>query len=236
VQFATSTFRSIHLGLAISIALFWCGLAQAQTTCFGIPDSDTANVCSGHGTCVAPDTCVCDDPNVYTGLECELPVCNGFSSEHASACSGQGVCIAPDTCACTAGFTGTFCEQPVCNGLSGADAGVCSGQGSCVAPDTCACYDTAVYTGSDCELPVCNFLSSTDPSVCSGHGVCVAPDSCACDVGYTGTFCELDAIGVPVLSAWGLLVFALLLIATGLVMLNRRGSRPRPSVESGPGR
>ena len=46
MRFAMMTFRTIQLGLAISIALFWCGLAQAQTTCFGIPDTNTATVCS----------------------------------------------------------------------------------------------------------------------------------------------------------------------------------------------
>ena len=60
MRIATLTFRTVQLGLAIPIALCWAGLAQAQTTCFGILDTD-ANVCSGQGICTALDTCMCND-------------------------------------------------------------------------------------------------------------------------------------------------------------------------------
>ncbi len=148
MRFATLTFRTSQLGLAISIALCWCGLAQAQTTCFGIPATDTANVCSGRGTCVAPDTCVCVVG--YTGVFCQLLlVCNGISSTDPSVCSGHGTCTAPDNCECVVGYTGQFCQLPTCNGISSTDASVCSGHGVCVNPDLCVC--DVGYSSVDCS-------------------------------------------------------------------------------------
>jgi hypothetical protein len=230
MRFSALAFRTIQLGLAISITLCWCDLAQAQTTCFGISDADTANVCSGQGTCVALDTCACFDLNVYSGPECEQPVCDGLPSTNPGVCSGQGTCVAPNACVCDdpTSYSGTWCEQPVCYGFLSTDSGVCSGQGTCDAPDTCACFDSDVYTGPECEQPVCFFFASTNPGVCSGQGTCDAPDTCACDVDYTGSNCELGAIAVPVSSSTGLIVFALLMLATGLVTVNRRGARAAP--------
>jgi hypothetical protein len=269
MRFSVSPLHTVQLGIAISVALFWCGLAKAETTCFGIADTDTANVCSGQGTCDAPDTCSCFDYGIYTGPECEQPVCNGFPSTNSSVCSGRGSCDAPDTCSCEVGygpdceyldecngwpitdpnvcsgqgtcvaqdtcvcddptaFSGVWCEQPVCFGLLSSDPGVCSGQGTCTAPDTCSCFDLNVYTGPQCEQPVCNGFPSTNPSVCSGRGTCDAPDTCSCEVGHTGSNCELGPIVVPALSSRGLSVFALLMLATGLVMANRRGARATP--------
>jgi hypothetical protein len=230
MRFSVSPLHTVQLGIAISVALFWCGLAKAETTCFGIADTDTANVCSGQGTCDAPDTCSCFDYGIYTGPECEQPVCNGFPSTNSSVCSGRGTCDAPDTCVCDdpTAFSGVWCEQPVCFGLLSSDPGVCSGQGTCTAPDTCSCFDLNVYTGPQCEQPVCNGFPSTNPSVCSGRGTCDAPDTCSCEVGHTGSNCELGPIVVPALSSRGLSVFALLMLATGLVMANRRGARATP--------
>ena len=59
--------RKIGVGVIAAVALTVCSSARAQT-CFGLLSSDPS-VCSGQGTCIAPDTCVC---NVgYSGSQCE---------------------------------------------------------------------------------------------------------------------------------------------------------------------
>lgn len=56
--------------LMVAATLAIASHAEAQTTCFGLADTDPL-VCSGHGVCVAQDTCVCEVG--YSGAGCEVP-------------------------------------------------------------------------------------------------------------------------------------------------------------------
>lgn len=77
--------------------------------CYGLP-ADDPDVCNGNGTCVAADTCICDDLNRYAGPDCGTPVCNSILATDPGVCSGNGVCEAPDSCSCEDGYSGADCE------------------------------------------------------------------------------------------------------------------------------
>jgi hypothetical protein len=67
------------------------------TNCGGV------NNCSGHGVCVATNTCNCDAG--WTGADCATAVCAGVNN-----CSAHGTCIAPNTCQCDHQWIGTDCS------------------------------------------------------------------------------------------------------------------------------
>lgn len=82
--------------------------------CFGYSNTDTENVCSGHGTCTDIDECVCTDSSLYSGPACNYWSCFGLNTKNASTsvCSGEGVCVDVDTCDCEGYFTtGDECEK-----------------------------------------------------------------------------------------------------------------------------
>jgi alpha-tubulin suppressor-like RCC1 family protein len=90
------------IGVGDSFALF----SINGVTCYGI-FADDAGVCTGHGTCAANDTCVCNTG--YTGSDCGLPLCYGIPFQSPLACSGHGNCLTVDTCVCFAGWEGDQC-------------------------------------------------------------------------------------------------------------------------------
>ena len=111
-------------------------------TCFGIASNNTAQVCSGRGTCVSPDVCSsCTPVTSWGGPRCEIPMCYGFlANDTTNVCAGKGSCVAPDVCStCQSGWAGTRCNIPICFGfMANNTAQVCAGRGVCVAPDVCA--------------------------------------------------------------------------------------------------
>eukprot|EP01080_Neovahlkampfia_damariscottae_P003601 gene3602-6336_t len=152
--------------------------------CTGISNNET-NVCSSHGSCIAPETCNCTSG--YVGSDCQFAVCFGVYANNTNVCSSHGLCNSPDVCSCSAGYSGMNCEFPVCFEKISFDPLVCSGKGMCTGPDSCSCG--AGSTGSNCEIPMCNSL--TDPNACSGsNGTCISTNSCNCTSGYAGTNCE----------------------------------------------
>ncbi|MFC2003757.1 thioredoxin domain-containing protein, partial [Chloroflexota bacterium] len=161
---------------------------NGEITCFGIL-SMSQDVCSGHGQCIATNTCVCDTG--YSGPECEFTTCDGISSTDPSVCSSRGTCVAQDMCACTERYSGLWCEKTSCFGISSDDNMVCSSHGICWPFDACTC--TEGYSGPECEFTTCFGISNTDPSVCNGRGTCVAQDTCACTEGYSGSECEFTS-------------------------------------------
>jgi len=99
--------RNLLLAAATAGVLAASNYASAQFTCFGLPDNDPA-VCSGHGVCIADESCQC--LLGYSGQQCETTSCSGVPSNDPSVCSGHGVCIALDTCSCDATHAGDNCE------------------------------------------------------------------------------------------------------------------------------
>eukprot|EP01080_Neovahlkampfia_damariscottae_P008905 gene8905-853_t len=155
-----------------------------RTTCSGI-DSQSASVCSSHGSCVGPNQCSCQTG--YSGNNCQYPSCYGKISTDSSVCSSRGSCTAYNTCSCQSGYSGSECQYPMCFGVISTNTNVCSGRGTCSAPDNCICRSD--YTGPNCETPIC--FGSSGNSACSGsNGACVAPDTCSCNNGYTGNSCQ----------------------------------------------
>lgn len=141
---------SSRLACSVALLLSVCSGARAQFTCFGIPDSDPT-VCSGHGTCIAENTCSCNEG--WYGVQCDLPfICFGLPSYDPDVCSGHGSCIAENTCGCETGYTGGECEFAVCFFVASNDPSVCSGHGACVGPDECQCE--AGWGGPDCSADV----------------------------------------------------------------------------------
>jgi len=150
---------------------------------------DSPIVCSGHGSCSAPNQCACDTG--YEGINCQVSTCFGVRDDNSSVCSGRGTCVSKDLCVCTVpSVTGSNCEINICNAIRQDDSHVCNSRGNCTSPDLCTCIPQ--YGGALCEHPACFGVVSTDPSTCSGHGTCFFPDACGCEFGnYTGNNCQL---------------------------------------------
>jgi len=75
--------------------------------CYGIAATN-ATVCSGKGSCINDDQCVCQPG--YVGADCQVATCNGISENDPSVCSGNGSCTAVDTCECNSGYSGQYCQ------------------------------------------------------------------------------------------------------------------------------
>eukprot|EP00736_Rhodelphis_marinus_P009551 Rmarinus@m.20655 len=128
--------------------------------------------CSGHGVCVAPYVCECDEG--WEGEVCESAICE--------SCSEHGTCTAPNVCECHEQYYGYDCsyfrETCKCN----VERGTCvehrlpalQGHGWEYVWK-CDCDDG--WTGRTCDLAIC-------PELCSGNGVCVRPGECVCNEGW----------------------------------------------------
>ena len=57
--------------------------ATTLTYCFGIVSNNVSTVCSGRGSCIAPDVCS-NGSSGWNGSQCHIPFCYGFS---ANSCS-----------------------------------------------------------------------------------------------------------------------------------------------------
>ncbi len=73
--------------------------------------SDNEAVCSGHGSCTAPDECKCD--NGWMGIDCSITHCFGVTSNLLNVCSGKGKCVRRNKCHCEEGFCGHKCHRPI---------------------------------------------------------------------------------------------------------------------------
>jgi len=154
--------------------------------CYGVPP--TSAVCSGHGECLAEDTCDCVDGS--SGADCSVSYdCAGIPSWNTSyVCSGHGECVGHDDCLCDLGYTEQFCDAWICDGLLDTDPGVCAGHGVCESYENCVC-DAGYYTdlgcvGISCGCYDCYGESFVSAGVCGGHGSCSFPDNCDCDSGW----------------------------------------------------
>ncbi|KAG2388562.1 hypothetical protein C9374_000001, partial [Naegleria lovaniensis] len=80
--------------------------------CFGVP-SNLAHVCSGKGTCTAPNTCLC--PSGWKGKG----DCSESSCEALGNCNGHGICTGPNECTCQTGWKGSSdCSMFSCDGMN----------------------------------------------------------------------------------------------------------------------
>lgn len=150
-----------------------------------------ANMCAGHGECLANRQCDCEEG--WGGADCSDRAC-------PINCTDHGVCAPGGFCVCLGGYTGLACERRTCEND-------CSGHGRCN-NGTCMCAPG--YTGDDCSIVLC-------PHDCSSRGSCVngtcmcAPrwlgadcsvkdcehgryspvkEKCVCETGFTGEWCQ----------------------------------------------
>ncbi|KAG2378946.1 hypothetical protein C9374_007584 [Naegleria lovaniensis] len=187
-------------------------------SCFGLT-APNPGVCSSHGLCVAQDNCVCNTyyygpqcqfsncanhgnfSNVtmtcncfsgYTGMNCEIPICNNIpANDTSNVCSRHGTCVDMNACMCESGYQGSDCQIPLCYDILASNPTVCSGHGACIDYNQCVCVmPPNAYTGVECEIPICYNISATDPRVCSSHGACITPDQCSCASQFFGSQCE----------------------------------------------
>jgi len=112
------------------------GVMNSCSSCYGI-NSSSSSICSGHGQCVSPNNCSCD--NGYSRYECQLNICYGINQTSSNVCSGHGQCVSPNNCSCDSGYTGYNCELNICYGTNQTSSNVCSGHGQCVSPNNCNC-------------------------------------------------------------------------------------------------
>jgi len=144
-------------------------------------------VCTGHGQCIDPNTCVCQDG--YISNECNLIVCYDKLSNDPTVCSGHGSCTAPDTCSCQTGYLHDNCSVINCFGSYSNESNVCSTNGTCTAPDTCSC--STGFEGNECQFINCHGTNTNNPNVCTGHGQCIDPNTCVCQDGYISNECNI---------------------------------------------
>jgi len=182
--------------------LFDMNLEQPfSPVCYGRDCSALHMVCSGHGRCIAADTCDCCVG--YSGPACGEWTCGAIPHDRADVCSFHGTCESPDNCSCPIDYYGSQCEQWDCFGFNRSDPSVCSGHGVCGGADVCFCE--ARWEGIACDVERINLtlveecwgVQQIEPSACSGHGHCVGADNCTCFGGYTGADCSLSPACFP---------------------------------------
>lgn len=111
-------------------------------------------VCSGHGACVAPDTCKCDAS--FVGDNCQGTPTPAAMQTTPPPSQTQSP---PRTTSIT------YPPKYQCFGLSSGDYSVCSRGGACVALDQCVCSSASIV-GKACEFNL-QAISSTFKSAAS---------------------------------------------------------------------
>lgn len=123
------------------------------------------------------ETCTC--PTGFTGLRCEIALCQPTSCLNGASCTAA---VGPfPTCHCTPGFSGTRCTCME------------------VYESTTMCICMAGFTGLSCEVDIDYCTSST----CANGGTCMEGIGrlvqCSCPKGFTGPTClsEIEQAPVP---------------------------------------
>ncbi|KAF0688123.1 hypothetical protein As57867_020163, partial [Aphanomyces stellatus] len=162
--------------------VFWLLLCLSGTS-FLVVDGACANMCSGHGTCGAANSCTCDSAwNVVP--DCSRRACpkgvawvdkaSAANVAHASAteCSGRGVCdYSQGTCICAPGYTGEACQRSQC-------PNTCSGHGLCLPLASLA----LLYGPQSSTTGIGPTYTNWEANEVGG---------CYCDMGYTGPDCSM---------------------------------------------
>jgi Notch-like protein len=182
---------------------FYMGFRCAAGADCSTPTCTGVNGCSGHGTCIAPDTCQCESG--WEGADCST-----FNCTDVNDCSANGTCIGANTCQCNTGWIGMDCTTPTCPGVND-----CSGKGTCIAPDTCECESG--WEGADCSSFNCSGVNN-----CSANGTCIGANTCDCNKSPAGADCS---VVIPAVSEWGLAVMVLLLAIAATAIITNRDSQ-----------
>ena len=116
VGIATRIFDHSDMA-SVGSVLYVPFLNSSQFSCAELSD------CSGHGSCVYQDTCLCDAG--WSGLDC-----SAYSCVDIYECSSRGQCIGPNLCQCDSGWL-----QPDCSTASCVLQRNCSNRGVCSLPN-----------------------------------------------------------------------------------------------------
>jgi alpha-tubulin suppressor-like RCC1 family protein len=100
-NYPNSTFTTISPGESHTLYML------SSISCYSV-FADDPSVCSGHGTCVADDTCVCNSS--FVEKDCSIPICYGLNASDPDVCSGHGQCLTVDTCVCYDSYKGAECD------------------------------------------------------------------------------------------------------------------------------
>ncbi|EFC49938.1 predicted protein, partial [Naegleria gruberi] len=159
--------------------------------CFNVP-STSSSVCSGKGSCTAPDSCVC--ASGYSGKTCSSFSCWGIDKSNSTVCGGssKGTCVGPNKCSCVSNwnnlentcvscspaYTGETCTQATCSANT-----TCSSHGSCDEKFKCVCSGN--WDGEFCNVCKAGFVGDNcdiacSASTCNGNGVCTKTGACLC--------------------------------------------------------
>jgi hypothetical protein len=130
--------------------------------CNAIPHNNPF-VCSSNGMCLTHvKTCQCAEG--WTGIDCEVPICDLKINGEFGVCNERGICISPNVCDCQVeGWGGLLCDQFV------------------YGPElsfTCEWWRNGVDYFYDLRL------------ACGPHGSCIAPDECLCNCDWYGDKCQ----------------------------------------------
>ncbi len=80
-----------------------------RTKCYGVW-SDNSAVCSGHGSCLGTDQCLCN--RGWMQVDCSITHCFGVTSTLPDVvCSGRGKCVNQNKCECKDGYRGHRCQR-----------------------------------------------------------------------------------------------------------------------------
>ena len=200
--------------------------------CYG--KFESGMVCSSRGECTSPDNCKCWN-GLYTGKECEIPICFGISANDPNVCSyGNGTCMINNQCQCLDGFYGETCQFPICfSKIIGESCGGPS-RGACTNKDVCKCGQ--FYTGEQCQYRMCQGKSEMDKYVCSGHGKCQANGRCECDTLYIGDDCSnmSQIYGLSIASALIIVILTTMLVVSLIlgVIVYRKNRREKKIIET----
>ena len=160
--------------------------------------------CTEHGRCIdddgddaTPKVCVCENPAVFTGDDCEI---NGYNNCAENECGDSSTCIDGDgghSCKCFPGYVGAQCTTlaDVCATKPCMNGGDCTNSkdanGNNNGAHACGCRDG--FDGDNCAENVDECSQVSAP--CTGNGRCVDGDNaytCDCNAGFSGKTCELN--------------------------------------------
>ncbi len=110
------------------------------------PNACLSNPCECGGTCIPNPDIVCQCPDGYSGLTCNIKpdVCASSPCQNGGTCTNS---CNGFTCECIPGYYGDWCQFDVCSNLP------CQNGGSCYHNGTqgIACHCVSPWTGPTCE-------------------------------------------------------------------------------------
>ncbi|RZF46822.1 hypothetical protein LSTR_LSTR008054 [Laodelphax striatellus] len=149
----------------------------------------TNEPCQNGGTCenTAPDSFLCNCPEGFSGLNCEIvdnPCVTG-------PCANGGACLETAGqfhCVCAAGWTGSTCRI----NIDECQSSPCQNGGTCIdLVNGYSCSCTSAWEGPNCQFDANECLNSPCINADSCQNV-VGDYICKCQKGWTGKNCDIN--------------------------------------------